>query len=74
MWAIFLLGKFEFDYFRKTMQPFLMCFKQIIFKLKLYHSSVTSFRRCKKQYYISVSHMHALSKEIEHMYENYIQS
>jgi len=22
--------KFEFDYFRKTTQPFLMCFKEII--------------------------------------------
>jgi len=26
---------FEFDYFRKTMQLFLMCFKEIIFRLIL---------------------------------------
>jgi len=26
--------KFEFDYFRKTTQQFLMCFKEIIFRLK----------------------------------------
>jgi len=30
---------------------------------------VTSFRQSKEQYYISVRHMHALSKEIEHMYK-----
>jgi len=35
------------------------------------YPGVTSFRRCKEQYYISVRHMHALSKEIEHMYVNY---
>jgi len=29
---------------------------------------VTSFRRYKEQYYISFRHMHALSKEIEHIY------
>jgi len=33
------------------------------------YPGVTSFRRCKEQYYISVRHMHALSKEIEHMYK-----
>jgi len=27
--------KFEFDYFRKTTQPFLLCFKETIFRLKL---------------------------------------
>ena len=35
-----------------------------------YHvPDVTSFRQCKEQYYIGVRHMHALSKEIEHMYK-----
>ena len=29
--------KFEFDYFRITTQPFLMCFKETIFRLKLYN-------------------------------------
>jgi len=27
--------KFEFNYFRKTTQPFLLCFEEIIFRLKL---------------------------------------
>ena len=40
------------------------------------YPGVTSFRRYKEQYYISVRHMHALSKEIEHMYKynTYVQS
>ena len=33
------------------------------------YPGVTRIRRYKEQYYISVRHMHALSKEIEHMYK-----
>ena len=33
------------------------------------YPGVSSFRRCKEQYYISVGHMYDLSKEIEHMYK-----
>jgi len=33
------------------------------------YPGVTSFRRCKEQYYTLDRHMHALSKEIEHMYK-----
>ena len=35
----------------------------------LEYCGVTNFRGCKEQCYISVCHMHALSKEIEHMYK-----
>jgi len=33
------------------------------------YPGVTSFRRCKEQYNLSVRHMNALPKEIEHMYK-----
>ena len=32
---------FEFDYLLKTMHPFLMCFKETIFRLKLWYIVTT---------------------------------
>jgi len=33
--------KLEFDYLLKTMHPFLMCFKETIFRLKLWYIVTT---------------------------------
>ena len=33
------------------------------------YPGVTSSRRYKEHYYINIRHMHALSKEIEHLYK-----
>jgi len=47
--------KFEFDYFRKNTQPFSMCFKQIIFRLKFIVCSYeiyikTGLNKCSHSY------------------------